>query len=174
MPGATTSPPRFTEVPTMSPSACSSRRGADPGVAPDPTSTGKRVAARTSARSSASTGLPVELPVTASGPLTVMVADGTRLAQWEQREARQSQQAQGVAQMVRALNKARKNNTLYVKLLSSDAGAVRPMPPERRATRTATTGTSAPPSASSSRPAPPLRLLARPASGRHSVVIALT
>jgi hypothetical protein len=53
-----------------------------------------------------------------------MVADGSRLAQWEQREARQSQQAQGVTQMVRALNKARKNNRLYVRLLAQDSGAV--------------------------------------------------
>ena len=44
----------------------------------------------------------VDVPVTASGSLTVMVADGTRLAQWEQREARQSTQTQGVAQLVRA------------------------------------------------------------------------
>ena len=68
--------------------------------------------------------VPIEVPTNASGPLTVMVADGLRLAQWEQREARQPQQAQGVAQMVRALNKARKNNRLYVRLLSRDAGAV--------------------------------------------------
>jgi hypothetical protein len=68
--------------------------------------------------------VPVEVPAAATGPLTLMVADGTRLAQWEQREARQSQQAQGVAQMVRALNKARKNNRVYVRLLAQDAGAV--------------------------------------------------
>ena len=35
-----------------------------------------------------------------------MVADGTRLSMWEQREARQPQQVHGVAQMVRALNEA--------------------------------------------------------------------
>src|SRR5918994_5662463 len=52
--------------------------------------------------------VPVTIPANASGPLTIMVADGTRLTQWEQREARQTQQAQGVTQMVRALNKARK------------------------------------------------------------------
>ena len=33
-------------------------------------------------------------------------------------------QPRSVAQMIRALNKARRNNTLYVKLLGSDAGAV--------------------------------------------------
>lgn len=68
--------------------------------------------------------VPLEIPANARGPLTVLVADGTRLAQWEQRELRQSQQAHGVAQMVRALNRARKNNRLYVRLLSSSPGAV--------------------------------------------------
>ena len=68
--------------------------------------------------------VPIEVPTNVSGPLTVLVADGTRLAQWEQREARQPQQAHGVAQMLRALNKARKNNRVYVRLLSPDAGAM--------------------------------------------------
>jgi hypothetical protein len=65
----------------------------------------------------------VAIPVNASGDLTLLVADGSRLAQWEQRENRQSQ-ARGVAQMMRAFNKARKNNRLYIRLLSDDAGAV--------------------------------------------------
>ncbi len=43
--------------------------------------------------------------------------------QAEQREARLPQ-PRSVPQLVRALNKARRNNTLYVKLLGSDAGAV--------------------------------------------------
>jgi hypothetical protein len=68
--------------------------------------------------------VPIAIPANASGPLTVLVADGARLAQWEQREARQPQEAHGVAQIVRAINEARKNNRLYVRLLSSDAGAV--------------------------------------------------
>jgi hypothetical protein len=68
--------------------------------------------------------VPIEVPGNVSGSLTVLVADGTRLAQWEQREARQPQQAHGVAQMLRALNKARKNNRVYVRLLSPDAGAM--------------------------------------------------
>ena len=45
-----------------------------------------------------------------------MVSDGQRLTQTEQREARLPQ-PRSVAQLVRALNKARRNNTLYVKLL---------------------------------------------------------
>jgi hypothetical protein len=60
----------------------------------------------------------------ATGSLSVMVTDGTRLSQTEQRELRQSSQPHGVAQMMRALNNARKNNRLYVRLLSADAGAV--------------------------------------------------
>jgi SpoIVB peptidase S55 len=68
--------------------------------------------------------VPVDVPVNANGPLTLLVADGGRLAQLEQRETRQSQQAHGVAQMVKAFNKARKNNRLYVRLISADQGAV--------------------------------------------------
>jgi hypothetical protein len=52
-----------------------------------------------------------------------MVSDGQRLNQAEQREARLPQ-PRSVPQVVRALNKARRNNTIYVKLLGSDAGAV--------------------------------------------------
>jgi hypothetical protein len=66
----------------------------------------------------------VDVPVNASGPLTLLVADGARLTQWEQREMRRPQQARDVAQMVKAFNKARKNNRLYVRLVSADAGAV--------------------------------------------------
>jgi hypothetical protein len=54
--------------------------------------------------------VPVEIPVNASGSLTLLVADGARLTQWEQREIRRPQQARDVAQMVKAFNKARKNN----------------------------------------------------------------
>jgi hypothetical protein len=68
--------------------------------------------------------VPVTIPANASGPLTIMVADGTRLSQWEQREIRQPQQVHGVAQIVRALNEARRNNRLYVRLLSPNPGAV--------------------------------------------------
>ena len=68
--------------------------------------------------------VPVPIPVNQRGPLTVVVADGTHLAQWEQRELRQPQQAQGVEQMMRAFNEAHKNNRLYVRLVSSDSGAV--------------------------------------------------
>jgi hypothetical protein len=66
----------------------------------------------------------VDIPANAVGPLTLMVADGTRLAQIEQRESRMQQQPQDAGQLVKAFNKARKNNRLYVRLVSADAGAV--------------------------------------------------
>jgi hypothetical protein len=68
--------------------------------------------------------LPVTIPANASGTLSILVSDGSRLAQAEQREARMPQQLRSVSQMIRVLNKGRRNNTLYVKLLGSEAGAV--------------------------------------------------
>ena len=67
--------------------------------------------------------IPIEIPANAKGNLALMVSDGQRLNQTEQREARLPQ-PRSVPQLVRALNKARRNNTIYVKLLGSDAGAV--------------------------------------------------
>ncbi len=66
----------------------------------------------------------VPIPVNATGPLTLVVADGARLSALEQRETRRGQQPRDVAQMLRAFNKAHKNNRLYVRLISSDEGAV--------------------------------------------------
>jgi SpoIVB peptidase S55 len=68
--------------------------------------------------------VPVDIPSNASGSLQVMVSDGARLAQWERREVRQPTEPRSVPQMIRALNMARRNNRLYVRLLASDAGAV--------------------------------------------------
>jgi SpoIVB peptidase S55 len=69
--------------------------------------------------------LPIEIPANAEGTLSLMVTDGTRLSQIEQREARiPQQQPRSVPQIIRALNKAPRNNVLYIKLLGSDAGAV--------------------------------------------------
>ena len=66
--------------------------------------------------------LPIDIPGNASGALSILVSDGARLGQNELRETRQ--QPRGVDQMIKSLNKARRNNTLYVKLLGVDAGAV--------------------------------------------------
>jgi hypothetical protein len=68
--------------------------------------------------------VPLDIPANVSGSLQVMVSDGSRLAQWERREVRQPTEPRSVARLIRALNTARKNNRLYVRLLASDAGAV--------------------------------------------------
>jgi hypothetical protein len=67
--------------------------------------------------------IPIEIPANARGTVALMVTDGQRLNQTEQREARLPQ-PRSVPQVVKALNKSRRNNTLYVKLMASDAGAV--------------------------------------------------
>jgi hypothetical protein len=69
--------------------------------------------------------VPVAIPSSARGTVSVMVADATRLSQWEARELQvQPLQARGLPQMIRVLNNARKNNRLYVRLLGRDGGAV--------------------------------------------------
>jgi hypothetical protein len=68
--------------------------------------------------------VPLDIPANASGALSVMVSDGSRLAQWERREVRQPTEPRSVPQLMRTLNTLRKNNRLYVRLFSSDAGAV--------------------------------------------------
>jgi len=67
--------------------------------------------------------IPIEIPANARGSLSIVVSDGQRLGQAEQREARVTQ-PRTIEQLVRTLNKGRRNNTLYVKLMSGDAGAV--------------------------------------------------
>jgi hypothetical protein len=67
--------------------------------------------------------VPIDIPANATGNLAIMVADGARLAQVEQREARLPQ-PRSVPQLVQALNKGRRNNHLYVKLMAPDPGAV--------------------------------------------------
>jgi hypothetical protein len=69
--------------------------------------------------------VPVDIPPNARGSVSIMVADGARLAQWEARELQvQPLQTRGLPQMIRVLNDARKNNRLYVRLLGRDGGAV--------------------------------------------------
>ncbi|HEV2985091.1 MAG TPA: SpoIVB peptidase S55 domain-containing protein [Vicinamibacterales bacterium] len=67
--------------------------------------------------------VPIAIPANASGSLSLLVSDGNRLGLAEQREAR-TPLSRSVDQMIKSLNKGRRNNTLYVKLLGSDAGAV--------------------------------------------------
>jgi hypothetical protein len=69
--------------------------------------------------------VPVEIPANARGSVSIMVADGSRLSQMEARELQlQPLQTRDLPQMIRVLNQARKNNRLYVRLVTPDAGAV--------------------------------------------------
>jgi hypothetical protein len=69
--------------------------------------------------------LPLDIPANARGSLQLMVSDGSRLAQWESREMQmQPLQTRNLPQMINVLNKTRKNNRLYVRLIGPDGGAV--------------------------------------------------
>jgi SpoIVB peptidase S55 len=69
--------------------------------------------------------VPVEIPANARGSVSIMVTDGSRLSQMEARDLQlQPLQTRDLPQMIRVLNQARKNNRLYVRLVSADAGAV--------------------------------------------------
>ena len=66
----------------------------------------------------------IDIPPNASGRLSILVTDGTRLTQMDRRERRVTEAPASIPQMLRTLNARRKNNRLYVRLLSQDAGAV--------------------------------------------------
>ena len=68
--------------------------------------------------------LPIEIPANAPRELTVLVTDGRQLNAMEQRELRGSLQPQTIAQLMRVLNDARRNNRIYVRLMTGRAGAV--------------------------------------------------
>jgi hypothetical protein len=68
--------------------------------------------------------VPVDIPRNAEGPLTLLVADGVRFAQWEARDQRAALNPDSVDQMIKILNQARRGNRLYVRLLARDSGAV--------------------------------------------------
>jgi hypothetical protein len=67
--------------------------------------------------------VPIDIPANATGSMSILVSDGGRLTQFEQSNIRTAQ-PKGLDQMVRLLNRARKNNRLYIRLLRQDAGAV--------------------------------------------------
>jgi len=67
--------------------------------------------------------IPVELPAHARGRLSLMVSDGTALAEWERRDGRAETPAT-VADLVRVLNKTPRANRIYVRLLADLPGAV--------------------------------------------------
>jgi hypothetical protein len=68
--------------------------------------------------------LPIDIPANVTGALSVLVTDGRSLNLIEQRELRRSLQPQSVAQLIRVLNDTRRNNRIYVRLLSGTPGAV--------------------------------------------------
>ena len=68
--------------------------------------------------------VPLEIPPNAPKELTVLVSDGRQLNAIEQRELRGSLQPQTIAQLVRVLNDTRRNNRIYVRLMTGRAGAV--------------------------------------------------
>ena len=68
--------------------------------------------------------VPIEIPANASGDLSILVTDGRQLNTLEQRELRRTLQPQSVAQLMRALNETRRNNRIYVRLLTGTPGAV--------------------------------------------------
>lgn len=67
--------------------------------------------------------VPIEIPANLSGPLQLIVADAARTAADDRRDTRGAD-LQRVSQLMRTFNRARKNNRLYVRLTSSDSGAV--------------------------------------------------
>jgi SpoIVB peptidase S55 len=68
--------------------------------------------------------VPLDIPVSAPRELTVLVSDGRQLNAIEQREMRGSLQPQTITQLVKVLNDTRRNNRIYVRLLTGRAGAV--------------------------------------------------
>jgi hypothetical protein len=68
--------------------------------------------------------VPIEIPANATGRLSILVSDGRQLNAMEQRDARRSLEPQTVTQLVRLLNDTRRNNRVYVRLLSGTPGAV--------------------------------------------------
>lgn len=68
--------------------------------------------------------VPIEIPANASGRLSILVTDGRQLNAIEQRDVRRSLTPQSVQQLVKLLNETRRNNRIYVRLMSGTPGAV--------------------------------------------------
>jgi hypothetical protein len=66
----------------------------------------------------------IHIPANANGSLQLLVADATRLSAEDRRTTSRGAETQEVAQLIRTFNRARRNNRLYVRLSSPDAGAV--------------------------------------------------
>lgn len=68
--------------------------------------------------------VPIDIPANAPSSVSLLVTDGVTLTRWEQRELKRPGQPETVAQMIRTLNTARRNNRLYVRLVADEPGAV--------------------------------------------------
>jgi hypothetical protein len=66
----------------------------------------------------------VAIPANAAGSLSILVSDGRQLNAIEQREMRRTLQPQSAAQLIRLLNRTRRNNRIYVRLMNGAPGAV--------------------------------------------------
>lgn len=67
--------------------------------------------------------VPIEIPANLSGSLQLIVADAARTTADDRRDTRGADM-QRVSQMMRAFNRARRNNRIYVRLTSPDSGAI--------------------------------------------------
>lgn len=67
--------------------------------------------------------VPIQIPANLTGPLQLTVADAARTTADDRRDTRGAD-LQRVSQLLRSFNRARRNNRLYVRLTSPDAGAV--------------------------------------------------
>jgi hypothetical protein len=67
--------------------------------------------------------IPVQMPSQASGPLTLLVSDAATLTQLEQRELKPGRPSNWPA-LLDQMNSTRRNNRLYVRLISASAGTV--------------------------------------------------
>jgi hypothetical protein len=69
--------------------------------------------------------IPVSLPDNApAGTYSLLVADGSTITRFDQRESRQQFVPKDLDQLVRAINGLRRNNRIYARLFRSDEGAV--------------------------------------------------
>ena len=67
--------------------------------------------------------VPIQIPANLTGSLQLTVADAARTTLDDRRDTRGAD-LQRVSQMMRAFNRARRNNRLYVRLTSPDSGAI--------------------------------------------------
>jgi hypothetical protein len=71
------------------------------------------------------TSLPIAIPASARGTVSIMVADARELSLWEMQEFQtEPLGARSLPRMIASLNEARRNDRLYVRLLSTGDGAV--------------------------------------------------